>query len=59
MMTISKTEMYKRTNQQLGSLAEIFRREAASGEQRRQKACAVLKDIRTVQGSRRTIRPNL
>jgi hypothetical protein len=59
MKMISKADLYKKTNRELVGLKEEFRREASTCEQKRRKAYAALQDIRTVQGQRRIIRPNL
>ena len=59
MKMISKADLYRRTNRELAGLKEEFRREAGNCEQKRRKAYAALQDIRTVQGERRIMRPNL
>jgi hypothetical protein len=59
MRLISKADLYRRTNRELDGMKEEIRREIACCDQERRKAYAALADIRTVQGQRRIMRPNL
>ena len=59
MKLISKADLHRRTNRELAGLKEEFRKEAGDFEQMRRKAHTALQDIRTVQGQRRILRPNL
>jgi hypothetical protein len=59
MRLISKADLYRKTDRELAGLKEEFRRRAGNFEQQRRTNYAAIADIRTVQGQRRIMRPNL
>jgi hypothetical protein len=59
MKLISKADLHKKTDRELAGLKEEFRKALAHCEQQRRKGYAAQSDIRTVQGQRRILRPNL
>jgi hypothetical protein len=59
MKLISKADLYRKTDRELAGLKEEFRRRAGNCEQQRRANYAAIADIRTVQGQRRYLRPNL
>ena len=59
MRLISKADLYKKSDRELAGLKEEIRKGLGNCEQQRRKGYAALQDIRTVQGQRRTLRPNL
>ena len=59
MRLISKADLSKKTDRELAGLKEEFRRRAGNCEQQRRANYAAIADIRTVQGQRRIVRPNL
>jgi len=59
MRLISKADLYRRTNRELAGMKDEIRKEIGNCEQQRRKGHAALQNIRTVQGQRRLLRPNL
>lgn len=59
MKLISKADLLRRTNRELAGLKEEIRKDIGNCEQQRRKGYAAQADIRTVQGMRRQLRPNL
>jgi len=59
MKHISKADLHKKTSRELAGLQEEFRKALGHCEQQRRKGYAAQSDIRTVQGQRRILRPNL
>ena len=59
MKLISKADLYKKNDRELAGLKEEFRKSLGHCEQQRRKAYAAQADIKTVQGQRRILRPNL
>jgi hypothetical protein len=51
--------LHKKTDRELAGLQEEFRKSIGNCEQQRRKGYAAQSDIRTVQGQRRILRPNL
>jgi hypothetical protein len=59
MKLISRTDMYKRSNNELSRLQEEVRRKLGDLEREKRRVQATQADIRTVQGQRKIMRPNL
>lgn len=59
MRLISKADLLKRTFREVSGMKEEIRKEIAVCDRKRRTAYAALSDIRTVQGQRRIVRPNL
>ena len=59
MRLISKADLYRRTNRELAGMKEEIRKELGNCDQHRRTAHAALANIRTVQGQRKIMRPNL
>jgi hypothetical protein len=59
MRLISRTDLYRRTNRELAGMKEEIRKELGNCDQHRRKMQAAMVAVRTVQGQRRTMRPNL
>jgi hypothetical protein len=59
MRLISKADLYRRTNRELARMKEEIRKELGNCDRQRRTAHAALANIRTVQGQRKIMRPNL
>jgi hypothetical protein len=59
MRLISKADLQRRTNRELAGMKEDIRKELGNCDQHRRKMQAAMAAVRTVQGQRRTMRPNL
>jgi hypothetical protein len=59
MRLINKADLYRRTNREIAGMKEEIRKEIGNCDRQRRKAYSALADIRTVQGSRKILRPNL
>jgi len=59
MKLISKSELFNKSSRALEGMSEEIRKDLGNCEQRRRRDHAALVTIRTVQGHRRTQRPNL
>ena len=59
MKLMSKADLYRRTNRELAGMKEEIRKELGNCEGHRRKVLTALADVRTVQGQRRTLRPNM
>ena len=59
MKLMSKADLCRRTNRELAGMKDEIRKEIGNCEHKRRKGYAALQDIRTVQGQRRVLRPNL
>lgn len=59
MKLTSKADLYRRTNRELDGMRDEIRKDVGNCEQRKRRDHAALQEIRTVQGQRRILRPNL
>ena len=59
MKTISKPDLYRKSDRALAGLTEEFRKEVGRCEEDRRRGYAALQTIRQVQAQRRTLRLNL
>jgi hypothetical protein len=59
MKLVSKADLYKKSDRALAGLKEEIRKGIGNCEQDRRRGYAAQQNIRTVQGQRRLLRPNL
>jgi hypothetical protein len=59
MKLISQPDLYRKSDRDLAGLKEEFRKQVGNCEADRRRGYTALQNIRTVQGQRRTLRPNL
>jgi len=59
MRLISKADLQRRTNREIAGMKEEIRKELGNCDRHRRQVLAAIATVRTVQGQRRTMRPNL
>ena len=59
MRLINKADLFRRTFREVAGMQDEIKKEIATCDRQRRKAYAALADIRTVQGQRKIMRPNL
>ena len=59
MRLINKADLLRRTFREVAGMKDEIKREIAVCDRKRRTAYAALADIRTVQGQRKVMRPNL
>lgn len=59
MRMVSKADLYKKSNRELAGLQQEIRKQMGNCEQDRRRGYTAIQNIRTVQGQRRMMRPNL
>jgi len=59
MRLMARADLNRKTDRELAGLKEEFRKRVGNCEQQLRRGYAALSDIRTVQGQRRSLRPNV
>jgi hypothetical protein len=59
MRLFNKADLYRRTPREVAGMKDEIKKEIAACDRKRRTAYAALADIRTVQGQRKVMRPNL
>jgi hypothetical protein len=59
MRLISKADLQRRSNREISGMTDEIRKDLGYLEKRKRQDLTALANIRTVQGQRRTMRPNL
>jgi hypothetical protein len=59
MRLINKADLFRRTFREVAGMQDEIKKEIAVCDRKRRTAYAALADIRTVQGQRKIMRPNL